>query len=63
MDLKVQSYRGQPVLTWWEGQVIKGYGEGKAVIADTSYRTVATIDAGNGLQADLHTSRRWTRTR
>ena len=54
MDLKVQSYRGQPVLTWWEGQVIKGYGEGKAVIADTSYRTIATIDAGNGLQADLH---------
>ena len=63
MDLKVQRYRGQPVLTWWEGQVIKGYGEGKAVIADTSYRTVATIDAGKGLQADLHTSRRWTRTR
>ena len=54
MDLKVQAYRGQPVLTWWEGQVIKGYGEGKAVIADTSYRTIATIKAGNGLQADLH---------
>jgi hypothetical protein len=54
MDLKVQSYRGQPVLTWWEGQVIKGYGEGKVVIADTSYRTIATINAGNGLQADLH---------
>ena len=54
MDLKVQAYRGQPVLTWWEGQVVKGYGEGKAVIADTSYRTIATIKAGNGLQADLH---------
>lgn len=48
------SYRGKPVLTWWEGQVIKGYGEGKAVIADTSYRTIATIEAGNGL--------RWTCT-
>ena len=54
MDLKVQTYRGKPVLTWWEGQVIKGYGEGKAVIADTSYRTIATVHAGNGLQADLH---------
>jgi len=54
MDLKVQSYRDQPVLTWWEGQVIKGYGEGKAVIADTSYRTIATIEAGDGLQVDLH---------
>jgi Arylsulfotransferase (ASST) len=54
MDLKVQTYRGKPVLTWWEGQVIKGYGEGKAVIADSSYRTIATVRAGNGLQADLH---------
>ena len=54
MDLKVQSYRGQPVLTWWEGQVITGYGEGQAVIADSSYRTIATVNAGHGLQADLH---------
>jgi arylsulfotransferase ASST len=54
MDLQVQSYRGQPVLTWWEGQIIKGYGEGKAVIADSSYRTIATVKAGRGLQADLH---------
>ena len=29
MDLKVQSYRGKPVLTWWEGQVIKGYGRAR----------------------------------
>ena len=54
MDLKVQSYRGQPVLTWWEGQVITGYGEGQAVIADSSYRTIATVRAGHGLRADLH---------
>jgi arylsulfotransferase ASST len=54
MDLRVQSYRGQPVLTWWQGQVITGYGEGQAVIADSSYRTIATVKAGNGLQADLH---------
>jgi Arylsulfotransferase (ASST) len=54
MDLKVQSYRGQPVLTWWEGRVIAGYGEGQAVIADSSYRTIATVNAGHGLRADLH---------
>jgi Arylsulfotransferase (ASST) len=54
MDLKVQSYRGKPVLTWWQGKVIKGYGEGRVVIADTSYRTIATLNAGNGLQVDLH---------
>jgi len=54
IDLKVQSYRGQPVLTWWEGQVLAGYGEGRAVIADSSYRTIATVSAGHGLAADLH---------
>ena len=54
MDFNVQIYRGQPVLTWWEGQVVKGYGYGQAVIADSSYRTIATVKGGNGLQADLH---------
>jgi hypothetical protein len=54
IDLQVQTYRGRPVLTWWEGQVLRGYGEGKAVIADSSYNTIATINAGRGLQVDLH---------
>jgi len=54
VDLKVQSYRDKPVLTWWEGQITRGTGQGKAIIADTSYRTIATVSAGNGLQADLH---------
>ena len=53
-DFNVQSYRGKPVLTWWEGQMRTGYGHGRAVIADSSYRTIATVNAGNGLQADLH---------
>ncbi|MGH3254906.1 MAG: arylsulfotransferase family protein [Streptosporangiaceae bacterium] len=54
IDLKVQSYRDKPVLTWWEGNVARGVGEGKAIIADTSYRTIATVSAGDGLQVDLH---------
>ena len=54
VDLKVQSYQGQPVLTWWEGQVIRGTGEGQAIIADTSYRTIATVKGGDRLQVDLH---------
>jgi hypothetical protein len=60
MDLKVQTYRGKPVLTWWEGQVIKGYGEGMAVIADSSYRTIATVHAGNGLICTSSSSARRT---
>jgi Arylsulfotransferase (ASST) len=54
VDLKVQRYQGKPVLTWWEGKITRGTGEGKAIIADMSYRTVATVNAGDGLQADLH---------
>jgi hypothetical protein len=53
-DFTVQSYRGQAVLTWWEGRITNGYGSGQAVIADSSYRTVAIVKAGHGLQADLH---------
>ena len=54
VDLQTQTYRGQPVLTWWEGQVDLGVGYGKAVIADSSYRTIATISGGDGMSADLH---------
>jgi hypothetical protein len=54
VDLQVQTYRGQPVLTWWEGRVDLGVGYGTAVIADSSYNTVATVDGGDGMSADLH---------
>jgi Arylsulfotransferase (ASST) len=54
IDLKVQTYRGKPVLTWWEGHIARGVGEGKGIIADASYRTIATVSAGDGLRADLH---------
>jgi hypothetical protein len=53
-DLRVQQYRGQPVLTWWEGKNEPTFGEGDWVIADTSYREIARIRAGNGYAADLH---------
>ena len=55
MDFRTQVYRGQTVLTWWEGTVTAaGYGRGQGVIADTSYRRLATVRAGHGLEADLH---------
>ncbi len=53
MDFKAQSYRGRPVLTWWEG-VHGGYGDGEYVIFDESYREVARVRAGNGLPGDHH---------
>jgi hypothetical protein len=52
---RVQEYRGKPVLTWWEGTVLPaGYGQGRYVILDTSYRQIKTVVAGHGFHADLH---------
>ncbi len=53
IDLRVQRYRGAPVLTWWEGTVFGGYG-GTFVIVDASYTELARVRAGNGYKADLH---------
>ncbi len=54
MDFDVQMLNGEPVLTWWQGKVVQGHGEGEAVIADSSYRVRHVIRAHNGLMADLH---------
>ncbi len=54
-DFRVQRYRGEPVLTWWEGKTNdRGYGHGTWVLADRSYREIARVRAGKGEQGDLH---------
>jgi outer membrane protein assembly factor BamB len=53
-DFRVQNYRGQPALTWWQGIVTLGHGVGGYVIADSSYAPIAHLNAGNGLHGDLH---------
>ena len=53
-NLKAQSYRGEPVLTWWEGIVVDFFGQGEGVIADTSYREIARVRPANGRHMDLH---------
>jgi hypothetical protein len=53
-NFQVQSYRGSPVLTWWEGLIEYGHGVGEYVIADSSYRTVRRVQAAAGLRGDLH---------
>ncbi len=53
MDFKVQRYKGEPVLTWWQG-THSGYGNGEYLIFDSSYREVARFRAGNGLAGDHH---------
>ncbi len=54
-NLRIQTYRGRRVLTWWEGPVTAAaYGLGRGVIADRSYRTIRTVRAGNGYPMDIH---------
>jgi Arylsulfotransferase (ASST) len=53
-DFKVALYHGRPVLTWWEGKVVKGLGEGEWVVVDASYRELARFSAARGRDADLH---------
>jgi hypothetical protein len=53
-DLRVQRYRGQPVLTWWQGRQVLGTGEGVVQIVDQRYRSVARVRAGNGYAFDFH---------
>lgn len=54
-NLQVQRLGGKPVLTWWQGYIPpQGFGEGEEVIADSSYRQIGRVHAGNGYKADLH---------
>jgi hypothetical protein len=53
MDLRVQRYRGRPVLTWYEGDVLGGYG-GTFGVYDRTYHQIARVAAGNGMHGDLH---------
>ncbi|HSS40739.1 MAG TPA: arylsulfotransferase family protein, partial [Polyangia bacterium] len=56
-NFRVQEYRGEPVLTWWQGKNSpSGPGEGVGVnyVYDRSYHQIAAVAAGNGYSADLH---------
>jgi outer membrane protein assembly factor BamB len=53
-DFNAQSYRGRPVLTWWQGKIVVDYGVGTAEMADSAYNFQQSLPAGHGIQADLH---------
>ena len=53
IGLRVQKYKGKPVITWYEGDVLGGYG-GDFIVADQSYREIARVTAGHGEHGDLH---------
>jgi hypothetical protein len=53
-NLRVQTYQGKPVLTYWRGAVINGIGKGEGVILDSAYREIAIVKAGGSTKQDLH---------
>jgi hypothetical protein len=53
-NFSVQRLNGRPVLTWWEGTLNGGNGDGEYVIADQTYRELQRVRAGNDDRADLH---------
>jgi hypothetical protein len=54
MNFRTALFKGQPVLTWWEGKAELGLGRGVHVIVDSTYREIARMPAGAGRQSDLH---------
>lgn len=53
-DVQVQTYRGEPVLTWWEGIMAGGFGYGEGVIVDSTYQEVTRVNMAGGYDADSH---------
>lgn len=55
-DLRKFTYRGQPVLAYFQGKgsAVLGSGVGSYTILDTSYRPVASVQMGGGFTADFH---------
>lgn len=55
-DFRVQEYHHQPVLTWAQQKGFGGLAQGESVnyVLDRAYHVVATVRAGNGLNADAH---------
>ncbi len=53
-DFRTQTYKGQQVLTWWQGTGLGGLAKGTDYIYNDQYQPIATVNAGNGLSADGH---------
>lgn len=53
-DFRAQTYRGKPVLTYWQGTSRQGIGYGELVMRDQAYKVIARIRAPNGFRPDLH---------
>jgi hypothetical protein len=53
-DFRTQTYRGKPVLTWWQGTGLGGVSDGEDIIANAKGQQIATVKAGDGETTDGH---------
>ncbi|RAR08643.1 family transcriptional regulator [Stemphylium lycopersici] len=55
-DFKVQTYKGEPVLTFWSGELLNGFGHGSFYILNQSYDEIAHFQAVGFADdmADMH---------
>jgi hypothetical protein len=60
MNFRTALYKGEPVLTWWQGRAERGLGRGTHVVMNSRYRVIAQLPAGGGRQSDLMLTGRGT---
>jgi hypothetical protein len=53
-NVRVQTYQGKPVMTYFVGGVVSAHGQGHYELYDENYHQVAQVHAGNGYLGDLH---------
>jgi hypothetical protein len=53
-DFRKQTYRGKPVLTWWQGTGLGGVSTGVDYIYDAQYHRIATVTANGSGSTDGH---------
>ncbi len=57
-DVRVQQYKGRPVLTYWEGTSnTSGTGKGRGRLLDEHYETITTVTTGGDIgseHSDIH---------
>jgi Arylsulfotransferase (ASST) len=55
-NLEAQTYNGQPVLTWWQGDVSAtgAINQGEDIVVDNHYRRIATLKGADGWVLTLH---------
>jgi hypothetical protein len=53
MNFRPAMFKGEPVLTWWEGRAERGLGRGAFVVMDSTYRVIARVPSA-GRRFDLH---------